>query len=300
MTRVTVAALLVLALASAAESQPFAFDRTFEAGPATALEIATNNGKIAVRDGEPGRIVVRGTVAVRAGVAVPADALALARDVAANPPVTHAGDVVTLSTPSDDRMRRAVTVSYEVQVPPATRVATTSESGATRVEGMTGAVRVRTQSGAVSVARLGDAAIVTGSGSVIADRMNGPLDIATSSGGITATGVAGGFRGRTQSGAVRVTLTGPGPVDVRTGSSGVRLTGVSGATIVETGSGRIEVDLAPGAAAALDASTGSGSVDVRAVTVDGTVEKRRVAGAIGTGGAEVRLVSRSGSIRVRQ
>ena len=300
MTRVSVATLLLLALASAAESQSFVFDRTFEAGAAAALEATTGNGKIAVRGGEPGRIVVRGTVTVRAGMSVPADAVALAERAAANPPVAQAGDLVTLATPSDGRTRRAVTVSYEVRVPPATRVTTTSESGATSVEGVTGAVRVRTQSGAISVARLRDAGIVTGSGSVIADQVNGPLAIETSSGGITATGVGGGFRGRTQSGAVRVSLTGSGPVDVHTGSSGVRLRGVSGATVVETGSGRIEVDLAPGTAAALDASTGSGSVDVRAVPVDGTVENRRVVGAIGGGGARVRLVSRSGSIRVRQ
>ena len=49
----------------------------------------------------------------------------------------------------------------------------------------------------------------------------------------------------------------------------------------------------------LHATTGSGSVETRDQTVTGSIEKRRVEGAIGEGGPTVRLASRSGSIYVR-
>ena len=300
MRTISIAAGVILLLSSTpVEAQRFTFDKTFEVGAAPALDVTTGRGKISVTAGPTGRIVVHGTVTVRAGADVPADAIAIAQRVAADPPVTHSGDAVRLVTPTDGRVHRAVTVSYEVEVPPATRVTSVSGSGETRVSGVTGTVSVRTQSGAITVARLdGSAEVTTGSGAVTADAIGGGLTVTTSSGGITATGMRGGLQARTQSGAVDATMAGPGEVGVHTGSSGVRLRGVAGATTVETGSGRIEVWLAAPARVTLDATTRSGSVDVRELQVDGSVEKRRVVGNVGGGGAQIRLVTRSGSIRI--
>lgn len=295
----TASALVLVSLAVPAEAQRFTFDRSFDVGSAPALDVSTVRGKIAVTVGGPGRIVVRGTVSVRVGVDVPADAVAIAQRTAADPPVATSGDVVRLTTPTDGRVRRAVTVSYEVQVPPATSVTTTSESGETRVAGVAGPVVVRTQSGAIALARLdGNAEVTTGSGAVDVDTVAGTLKVTTSSSGIAARSISGGFHVRTQSGSVEATMAGRGDVAVRTGSSSVRLRAVSGATSVETGSGRIEIWLAPGAAFSLDALTRSGGVDVRAVKVDGTIDKRHVVGAIGGGGAKMTLATRSGSIRI--
>jgi hypothetical protein len=76
------------------------------------------------------------------------------------------------------------------------------------------------------------------------------------------------------------------------------LRGLAGAADVETGSGRITVTLTPAAALRVDLSTGSGSIDVKAAGVAGSIETRRVIGTIGAGGPNVTLVSRSGSIRI--
>lgn len=287
------------ALAQSAFAQRFTFDRTFDVGAAASLDVSTANGKIAVSAGQAGRVVVRGTVTVRVGFDVPADAVAIAERTAANPPVSESGGVVRLTTPTDGRVQHAVTVSYVVEVPLLTPVTTTSESGETQVIGIDGPVVVRTQSGAIALSRLGGSAQVeTGSGAVEVDTVRGSLTVSTSSSGIAAKSIAGGLKVRTQSGAVEATLTGPGSVDVHTGSSGVRLHGVSGPTTVETGSGRIELWLAPGAGIDLDALTRSGGVDVRAMKVVGVIDKRHVGGAIGGGGAKVRLTSRSGSIKI--
>jgi Putative adhesin len=298
-TILSAAGVLLLLSSTTVEAQRFTFDRTFEVGATPALDVTTGRGKISVTAGQTGRIVVHGTVTVRAGVDVPADAIAIAQRVAADPPVTHSADAVRLAAPTDGRVHRAVTVSYEVEVPHATRVTTVSGSGETRVSGVAGPVSVRTQSAAIAIGRLdGSAEVTTGSGGVAADAVGGVLTVTTSSGGITATGIRGGLQARTQSGSVEATMAGAGTVGVHTGSSGVRLRGVAGATTVETGSGRIEVWLAENPRLNLDATTRSGSVDVRALEVDGSVEKRRVVGTIGGGGAQMRLVTRSGSIRV--
>jgi DUF4097 and DUF4098 domain-containing protein YvlB len=140
----------------------------------------------------------------------------------------------------------------------------------------------------------------------------------TESGVLRFGRIGASFTAVTGSGAVSATFTGPGDVDVRTRSSGVDLDGVDGGLRVETKSGRVRVagrpqrpwqvttsssavDLtfAPATAAALDAATRSGNVRLEGLTVTGTIDKRRVAGTIGTGGPSVQVRSGSGSIRLK-
>ena len=299
LARVLLAVLALSLAASPAFAQRVPFTRTFDVGAAPELEVTTERGKIAVVAGQPGRVVVRGTVTVRVGFDVPVDARAIAERVAADPPVTHAGDRVVLAMPTEGRQRNAVTVSYEVEVPAATRVTTTTDSGETSVAAIDGSVSVTTHSAALSVARTGGrTSIVTGSGAVVIDDVRGEVHVKTQSSGITARSVGGGLRVETGSGAVNAVLTGRGPVYVRTSSSAVQLTGLAGAADIETGSGRITIALTRDATVRVALSTGSGSIDVKTLGVAGTIEKRRVVGTVGAGGPDVKLVSRSGSIRI--
>ena len=145
-------------------AQRFPFERTFDATGASTLDVSTLRGKIDVTAGDPGRIVVAGTVTVRVDWNVPADAEDLAKQVAANPPIQQDAERITLRPPSDPAAQRAVTVSYQVRVPPNTRVTTTSDSGATTVREVSGTVSVRTQSGAIELGKLGaDVEVTTGS-----------------------------------------------------------------------------------------------------------------------------------------
>lgn len=303
--------------ASPAEAQRFFFDRWYEVRGQTTLDVRTVRGKIDVTAGDPGRVDIRGTVTLRVGW-VPPNAAELARQVTGNPPVEYTAGVVRLRPPADSDENRALTLSYEVRVPPDTRVISESDSGATTIRDVGGAVSVKTQSASISISRLGgNADVTTGSGAVTVDGVKGATSITTSSSGITARGLAGPFRARTGSGAVDAALTGSGDVDVQTSSSGITLTGVTGGLVTKTESGRTKVSGAPGAAwdlsagsaaleirfdrrvgVTLDATSGSSDVKVQGGTVDGTVSKGRAAGAIGGGGPTVKLYSRSGSIRV--
>jgi hypothetical protein len=297
----------------------FPFERSFDVTGPSALDVSTIRGKIEVTAGEPGRIVVVGTVTVRVDWNVPANAADLARKVADNPPIQREGQTIRLRPPSDAAEQRAVTVSYQVRVPPETQVAAESESGATTVRGVARAVVIRTQSGAIDVMQLGSTAVLTsGSGSVTVDGVAGFLTITTSSSSVTARAVAGDLRVRTTSGAVDAALSGEGSADVGTGSSATRLSGIRGAVIAATQSGRVSLQGVPrrdwvastGSGSVdiatefsvpfmLDASSGSGSVKVIGASVQGFVSKRKVAGSIAGGGPLVKVASHSGSIVVR-
>ena len=310
--------LAALSIAAPASAQRFAFERSYDVASSPVVDISTSRGKINVRVGEPGKVVVTGAATVRVGLTTPADALERARKVAANPPIEQSGERLRLRSSADTNDDRAMTVNYDLRVPPNTRVMAVSDSGAIEVRDVAGHVEVRTQSSAISLLSLGAADVETGSGAVRVDGATGAVRITTSSSTITARGLSGGLHARTGIGRVIASFTGAGPVNIGTSSSAIELSGVSGALTTTTESGRTTITGLPSAAwdvnagsgsidvgfdsavnATLRASTGSGSVDTPERMVKGSIEKRHVEGAIGAGGPTVRLASRSGSIRVR-
>jgi hypothetical protein len=307
-----------LSIAAPAAAQRFPFERSYDVGQAPVIDVSTIRGKINIRTGEPGRVVVAGAVTVRVGLTVPVNAVDLARQLAEKPPIDQSGDRLRLRPPADRGDTRAVTVNYDVRVPPNSQVIAVSDSGAIDMRDVRGRVEVRTQSSAITLMSLGAADVDTGSGEVRLDGASGAVRITTSSSAITARGLSGGLHARTGSGRVIASFTGAGAVNIGTKSSAIELNGVSGplTTITESGrttisgvpsaewdvsagSGSIDVDFDSAVNATLRASTGSGSVDTPERMVSGSIEKRRVDGAIGAGGPVVRLASRSGSVRVR-
>jgi DUF4097 and DUF4098 domain-containing protein YvlB len=302
---------------SPAMAQRLPFEKTFDAAGVSTLDVSTIRGKINIVSGEAGRIVVGGAVTIRIGIDVPENALEIARKIAANPPIERVGDTVRLRPPADATDRRAVTVNYDVRVPANTKIVSVSDSGETTIAGLAGAVDVRTQSGVIALQRIGGATtITTGSGAVMVEGTKGPLTVTTSSSAFTARALGGSLHVRTMSGAVNAGLEGGGDVDVETGSSAIQLRGVRGALTAATRSGHVAIEGKPDRQWAvstgsssidvnvasppvtLDATTGSGSVRVDGATVTGTVSKRAVNGAIGSGGPPVRISTRSGSIRI--
>ena len=307
------AALTLAARPAAAQSVPF--ERTLTV-PATAkLDAATFRGTIAVTTGAPGRIIVRGAATVRIGSVAADKALAIAKRLAAQPPVTQDGATVRVRPPSTEDDRRAVTVSYRVEVPPDTEVVAVSDSGAVTVTRVAGRVAVTTQSSTITLTELGGRAQVTsGSGAVQVDGVRGELDVTTSSSGIRAMRLGGALRVMTGSGAVRVGFTGTGgSADITTSSGAVDVTGLAGGLHVTTSSGRIVLAGRPIAAWSVTSGSGSieatldGGCELVAVTqsgsvtttgVVGSVARQSVTGRIGNGGPRVELRNRSGSIRV--
>jgi hypothetical protein len=312
----TVAIALQVA-GSPALAQRLPFQKSFDAAGVTTLDVSTIRGKINVVSGETDRIQIGGAVTIRIGIDVPENPLEIAQRIAANPPIERVGDTIRLRPPADARDRKAVTVNYDVRVPANTKILTVSDSGETTLAGLTGAVDVRTQSGAITMQRLGGATMIsTGSGAVLVEGTRAPLRVTTGSSSFTARALGGNLHVRTMSGAVNAGFEGGGDADIETGSSAIQLRGVRGAVTAASRSGRITVDGTPDRQWAvstgsgsidvaiasppvtLDATSRSGSVQISGATVSGTVSKRAVNGAIGSGGPPVRISTRSGSIRI--
>ena len=106
----------VSAIPAAAQRLPF--ERAFDVSGPVDLDVSTVRGKIAVTAGDGSHVVVRGTVTVRTGFDVPGDALAIAQRLAKTPPIDRDGDTIRLRPPGDPRDQRAVTIAYEVRMPP--------------------------------------------------------------------------------------------------------------------------------------------------------------------------------------
>lgn len=301
-----------------AAAQRLPFERSFDVSGPVSLDVSTIRGKIEVLPGDAGRVVVSGTVTVRVGLMLPADALEIAKRIAKSPPVERDGGMLRLSPPAEASEQRAVTVAYQVRVPAASTVRTSSDSGETSVTGISGPVTVKTHSAAIGLASLGGtASVATGSGEVRIDGVDGALTVETSSSRIIARRIGSSLRLRTQSGAVEAGFVGMGDVDVETGSSAIRLIRVRGGATassqsgritidgspsrdwaLKTGSSNVEVTLHPGAGAQLEASSGSTNVSVEHPFFEGTTDKGRASGKIGRGGPPVRITSRSGQIHV--
>lgn len=300
-------------------AQRFKFEQTYRPGSQATLDIETRRGEVRVTGTDSQDMLIRGTVTVRFGWNVPENAVEIARQVAAAPPVKREGESFRLGEPSSPIEQRAVTVSYEVQLPRRMALNVRSVSGAVTVDGIQAPVAAQTQSGAIRLSDLGAAAqSTTGSGAVKADGVSGLLRVQTGSGSIQARDLRGGLHAKTISGAVDGAFNGEGAVNVRTQSSGVLLQGVlgdldvltgsgrariSGAPVnswsVSTGSGAVDLDIDAGTPVTVDVTTGSGSVKVDGLQASGVISKRRMVGTLAGGGARLNVTSRSGSIRIQ-
>lgn len=307
------AAVLTLSSAdSALAQQP---DATFErelavAGPVE-IDATTGSGSIVIGRSGTGEVRVRGELHIRDRGGLLAfwrgrsrlsdDEIAeLIRRFESEPPIELAGGRLIVGR-IDKEWQRGITVNYEIDVPTAAAVTARSGSGRLEIEGIDGDVRAR-----------------TGSGSIRVDDVAGRVEARSGSGSIRAALVGGGFEGHSGSGSIDARLTGPGDVTVSTGSGSIALDGVEGSLSARTGSGSVTVSGRP--ASDWNLTTGSGTVrlrlpadaqfdlDARAgsggvssdhpITVQGVIDRGRLAGQVRGGGPLIVARTGSGGIRL--
>lgn len=293
-TLLTLAPILVLA-------QPVPFERSLTTGAAPTLDVNTGSGDVTVRAGAGPTIVVKGTVSVRKGSNVPANAAEIARQVAANPPIEQTGDAVRIGRVNDETINKAVSISYEISAPAATSVVANTGSGDIAITGVK-AARVNTGSGDVSVAGIsGPVDVRTGSGDIsLKDAMNA-ASLSTASGDIVAAlSGSGDVRASTASGDLRVTGV-VGQLSASTASGSIDVTGKpTGDWKVSSASGDLQVAVAGEQGYTLDARTTSGDLAVATgVNVEKQPGSRSAHGAVRGGGPTLRLSTTSGDIAVR-
>jgi Toastrack DUF4097 len=314
-----VAATLAIA-AMPARSAQGSFDRTLKVtGPAD-LDVTTGSGNITVRAGEAGTVRVHGEIRAHGGWNFNEDdAVRRVKALESNPPIEQVGSIIRVGHIQDPDLRRNISISYELVVPPESQLKSKTGSGDQSIQGIRGPVTVGSGSGSLKISDVGDQVHAdTGSGDIQIDSVRGSVYLNTGSGSIRGEGIGGGIVATTGSGDLRLTQTSPGPVKVETGSGTAELTGVRGSVRARTGSGGITVEGEPTGDWSLHtgsgdltvkvpskvgfdlfAHTGSGSINSGPpISVQGNINRHELHGKVRGGGFRMELETGSGNIRI--
>lgn len=173
-----------------------------------------------------------------------------------------------------------------------------------------------------SVPRLTNVLARSGDGSIVAERIEGRIELRTGDGSVNGDDLKGRLRVHTGDGRVRLSAidgalnldTSDGSITVdgrldeltaRSGDGAIRIRARHGSAMtdnwdVTTGDGSIEIELPDRFSADLDAHTGDGRIDVSALSLTvGDKARHTVRGRLGEGGKKLRVRSGDGGIRLR-
>jgi DUF4097 and DUF4098 domain-containing protein YvlB len=277
------------------------FDRTLQVSGAVNLDLTTGSGDVIIKTGGSNQVVIHGRVRSNNDW-FGGNADSIVHSVESNPPIEQNGSTIRIGYNLPEDAKRHVSISYEITVPADTTVQAGSGSGEIQVQGVRSPVKLHTGSGDIRVQDLGPQSHVD-----------------TGSGTIRAESVAAPFSAGTGSGEIQADLTGSGDVEVHTGSGGIRIRGVKGGLRARTGSGSINADgevkgpwqlhsgsgsirmaLSSGGGFNLDVHTSSGSIHSDLpITIQGTIGRRELKGAVRGGGPEVEVSTGSGDVDIR-
>jgi DUF4097 and DUF4098 domain-containing protein YvlB len=320
------ALLLVLALAPAAapaaeaQSQPDGrFEKTLKVSGPADVTVSTGSGTIDVKPGTDGSVHVIGLLHVsdswRRG-----DAMSRVHDIEQHPPIEQEGSHIRIGDSHDDRTFDGISISYEVTVPVATTLTSSSGSGSQQIGALNGPVHASSGSGSLHIGATGASVRAgTGSGSITVEGAKEHVDANTGSGTIILRSIAGGAKASSGSGSIELEQTAKGNAEISTASGQIHAHGVNGGLSAETASGSIDIvgkpetnwtlssvsgtvtiNVPAGTAFTLDARTLSGGIDVdQPVTINSMHGRRRqVHGAVNGGGPTLSVETTSGSIHI--
>jgi hypothetical protein len=284
MTYKVLAATVALSLAAATTA--FAdsnFDRTLNVGNSPNLAVSTGSGYIHLHPGSDTQVHIVAHIHSSHGWMGGSDVDARIREIANNPPIVQSGNDITIGEHHNNDLYRNISIDYDITLPHASAIAATTGSGDVDIQDVGASLKAQ-----------------SGSGTVRAHGIKGPATLGTGSGDI------------------ELEQTGPGDVKAETGSGSIRLHGLSGALKAGTGSGDIEANGEPttdwklstgsgsihlglgNARFNLDADTGSGSINVsQPITMQGSLNRHHVTGAVNGGGPTIRANTGSGDIQIR-
>ncbi len=312
--------VLCLAVTLAASATAFGaegeFHRALKVSGTVNLQIETGSGSIRVHTGSPNELSVIGHIRSDRWSETSSDAI---RKIEDNPPIQQSGNDIRIGHIDDPELRRHISISYEVTVPPSTELHSSTGSGDQEIAGIAGPLDARTGSGSLNLRDIGAGVRAeSGSGAIEISGAKGSVYAHTGSGSIVAKDVAGGFDGQTGSRNLKLEQTSQRSVRAQTGSGDLELRNLRGSVQAQSGSGSIRADGDPtgqwtlhtgsggvtlgfpqNASFELNAHTGSGSINVNhQLTVQGAIGKKNVHGKVGGGGVPVQIDTGSGDISI--
>jgi DUF4097 and DUF4098 domain-containing protein YvlB len=191
---------------SAAAEREGSFDRTLAVNGAVDLNVETGSGRIEVRPGDTSS--VRIYAVIRAHDDFFDRDEARIHEIETNPPISQSGNTIRISMPQDDRLRRHVSINYELVVPQQTRLRARTGSGGETVEGIRGPVELETGSGSVTAGHVDDDVhIQAGFGHIQLEAIKGKVDAHTGSGTIDGSSIRGPISAHTGSGSMHLEQT---------------------------------------------------------------------------------------------
>jgi DUF4097 and DUF4098 domain-containing protein YvlB len=259
---------------------------TVSAGDPVDLSIQTFDGVIEVRSWDRNEVLVE--IERRGPDQSSADALVVNQ--------TQEGNRIVVEAPSVPNRRNVVTFGQWVS-----QSVNFTVTAPRRLQ-----LKARTGDGHIEVHDLeGTIDVSSGDGRIVASRLQGQVQAHTGDGSIQIAEATGRVNADSGDGAIEIAgrlqeLT------VRTGDGSVHVDAADGSNMksdwrITTGDGRIDLRVPTDFNAAVDASTGDGVVSVDGISSPSEgedVERRRVVGKLGSGGATLQLRSGDGSIDV--
>jgi hypothetical protein len=258
------------------------FDRTLSVSGPVELDVKTASGGITVTHGSPGSVRIHAILKSDQGWFSSNDVAERIRELERNPPVEQNGNRVRLGYLSGGReLLSGISIRFEIQTPPDTRVQASAASGGIRVDGVRGPVDCKTASGGIEIHDVAaDVRASAASGGLHIRNIKGAVFARASSGGIEAMEVAGLIDAEASSGTVRLGQTVGAPIRGRTGSGGVT------------------VELARNSGYDVSVETGSGRITIPEMTVNGSFSRHHIEGKVRSGGPMVSIRAGSGSVRI--
>jgi DUF4097 and DUF4098 domain-containing protein YvlB len=234
------------------------FDRTLSVSGPIRLELNNTSGDVSITGSADGKVHIHGTArASGMGFESPDKRLS---GLLANPPIEQHGATIRIG----EEMRRLhnVSVSYTIEVPHETEVASRVLSGTQDIQNVRGPVKAEAASGSIYVRHIDQQTqLSTLSGSIRADNIADDIRANSASGSVTVSDIKGDIRISALSGSTQITKPG-GRVDASTASGSVDVEGATSDVKAHAASGRVNVQGNPGASSYWDLKTASGSVQL--------------------------------------
>ena len=228
------------------------------------LVLETHNGSVNISAAAGGEITIKASLEARARSKSRAEALLAGTQVKVES--TDGGTKITVEYPSTGATE-SVGVSFDVAVPPDTKVEASSHNGAIGAAGVEGDMVLRSHNG-----------------KIVAENIRGGVDAETRNGAITCNGASGPVRLTTYNGAVHVACAeGATAPDV----------------VATTRNGGITFECGEGLSAALDLRTRNGSVSVSLPMKIESSGRSHIKAVVGEGEGKVTLETYNGGITVR-
>ena len=254
------AGLLFAALASAGcamgPSASGSFDRTLSVSGPIRLELTNTSGDVSITGSADGKVHVHAD-ARSSGMGFESPEKRL-NELLASPPIEQRGSTIHIG--EEMRKLRNVSISYKIEVPHDTEIASTLLSGTQTIQDVRGPVKAESASGSIRVNHIErQTQISTLSGSIRADNIGDDIRANSASGTVTVSNIKGDVSISALSGSTQVIKPG-GRVDASTASGSVDVQGATSDVKAQAASGRVDVQGNPGASSYWDLKTLSGSV----------------------------------------